>query len=99
MQGVLFAVFDFVAKNRWVQWLLLVIVTLVTLGFYLAWRDGNVRRRERERAEAETITVVREIEKESAHAADEAVAARDAAPVYPDAASVPPQVADRIFRD
>lgn len=95
----LFPVFDFIAKNRWAQWILIGIATIATLGFYLAWRDGGVRKRERQRAEAETITVVNEIKNESITSADQAVAARDAAVRYPDVASVPDDVADRIFRD
>jgi len=95
----LYPVFDFFAKNRWVQIAFVVLASILTLGTYLAWRDNSVRKRTRKEAEAETITVVREIEKESSNAANEAVAARDAAPVYPDGNSVPDQVADRIFRD
>lgn len=95
----LYPVFGFFAKNRWAQIALGIVVTIATLGLYLAWRDNSVRKRTRKEAEAETITVVREIEKESSDAANEAVAARDAAPVYPDGDSVPDQVADRIFRD
>lgn len=53
MSGLLFSVFDFVARNRWAQWVLIALVTILTLGFYLAWRDNSVRKRERDRQEIE----------------------------------------------
>lgn len=95
----LFPVFDFIAKNRWAQWILIGIATIATLGFYLAWRDGGVRKRERQRAEAETITVVNGIKEKSIHDADEAVAAGAAVPQYDRADDIPVDVAGRIFRD
>lgn len=95
----LFPVFDYIAKNRWVQILLIVVATIATLGFYLSWRDNSVRRRERERAEIDTIKTVNKIEKEGRADADAAIEARDTAPRYGDAGSVPDDVADRIFND
>jgi uncharacterized protein HemX len=45
----LFPVFDFVAKNKWAQYLLLALAIIATLGGYLLLRDEGVKRRERER--------------------------------------------------
>ncbi len=95
----LYPVFDFIAKNKWAQIALIVIATILTLGLYLAWRDSGVRKRERQRAEAETIETVNTIREEARHDADAAIEARDNAPRYGDARIVPDEVAHRIFRD
>ncbi len=98
METALFGVFDFVAKNKWIQYVLIALAAFFTLGLYLIWRDNGVRQRERQRAELETIKVVHEIEKESVNDADEAIAARESAPR---AGSIDElsKLPDRIFRD
>ena len=50
----LYPVFDFVARNRWLQVLLIGVLILITFGFYLAWRDGNVRKRVKLEQDVET---------------------------------------------
>lgn len=60
-------------------------------------REANARKVAE--AERRTVETIRTIEKDARHDADKAVAARDHAPVYPDAASVPDDVARRIFKD
>jgi hypothetical protein len=49
MEAALFGLFDFVAKHKWIQYVLLAIAVVGTLGLYLAMRDEGVKRRERER--------------------------------------------------
>jgi hypothetical protein len=44
----LFKFFDFVANNKWMQVILVVITTIATLGLYLAWRDNGVRQKDRQ---------------------------------------------------
>lgn len=48
MQGLLFSTFDFIARNKWLQYVLIAIAVLGTLGGYLLIRDNGVRQRERE---------------------------------------------------
>ena len=81
----LYPVFDFVAKNRWVQWILLALLIVGTMGLYLAWRDSDVRKREREKQavreakEREVLVdTVNQIEQETEDAKDRALAAPDA---------------------
>jgi cell division protein FtsB len=81
----LYPVFDFVAKNRWVQWILLGLMIIGTLGLYLAWRDNDVRKREREKQAAreakereKLVNTVNQIEQETEDAKDRALAAPDA---------------------
>jgi flagellar biosynthesis/type III secretory pathway M-ring protein FliF/YscJ len=81
----LYPVFDFVAKNRWVQWILLALLILGTMGLYLAWRDNGVRKREREKQEVREaeqreilIETVNQLEQETEDAKDRALAAPDA---------------------
>lgn len=84
MEGALFKVFDFVARTRWVQIVLLVLAIIFTAGLYLAARDNGVRKRaklEQDKATAEELTRVaetrREITQENQNAAiraNEAVA-------------------------
>jgi len=85
MQALLFGLFDFVAKNRWAQWLIFAVLVLATLGFYLAWRDNDVRKREREKQAAreakereKLVNTVNQIEQETEDAKDRALAAPDA---------------------
>lgn len=85
MQTLLFGVFDFVAKHKWVQLVLIGLLIVFTLGMYLMWRDGNVRKRVKLEQEVETAReqarvdqTRREIAQENQDAsirADEAVAA------------------------
>lgn len=95
----LYPLFDFIAKNRWLQIVLMVLATIITLGFYLAWRDGNVRKQDRVKSELKTVEVIDKIEKEARADADHAIEARDTAPHYDSADSVPDDVAGRIFKD
>jgi cell division protein FtsB len=85
MQTLLFGLFDFVAKNRWAQLVLIALLVVVTLGFYLAWRDSDVRKRERDKQavreakEREVLVdTVNQIEQETEDAKDRALAAPDA---------------------
>ena len=92
----LYPVFDFVAKNRWAQWIIIGLLIIGTLGLYLAWRDNGVRKREREKQEMDRLReraamVERKtevIEKERVNA-QEAIIARDNSGGYPDYDSLP----------
>lgn len=87
--GALFKFFDFVASHKWAQWVLLAIAVVFTAGLYLAFRDNGVRKRERERQDAETARereVVLETSrteiKEIQDAKDAAIAAPDSLPEF-----------------
>ena len=89
MQGILFGVFDFVAKHKWIQWVLTALLIIVTFGFYLAWRDDGVRKRERQRQEVETakerervLATAREEVENVQDAKDAALAAPDSLPEF-----------------
>jgi hypothetical protein len=96
MQAILFGLFDFVAKNKWAQWLLVGLLIICTLGFYLAWRDNDVRKRERQKRELEEakqrVEMVERktaiVEKERINA-QEAITARDTDVGFPDYDSLP----------
>lgn len=77
----------------------MIVVGLILGRAWIEAKKDEARQKERARATAETIETVHEIEKESVNDADEAIEARDTAPVYPTPDSVPEPVADRIFRD
>lgn len=81
----LYPVFEFFAKNRWAQIALGIVLTIATLGFYLAWRDNGVRKREREKQEVREaeqreilVETVNQLEQETEDAKDRALAAPDA---------------------
>lgn len=85
MQAILFGLFDFVSKNRVAQWILVGLMIVCTLGLYLAWRDNDVRKRERQKRELEEakqrevlVETVNQIEQETEDAKDRALAAPDA---------------------
>jgi hypothetical protein len=85
MQVLLFGLFDFVAKNRWLQLILIALAVVATAGFYLAWRDNGVRKREREKQEVREaeqreilVETVNQLEQETEDAKDRALAAPDA---------------------
>lgn len=99
MAPFLFSIFDFVAKHKWVQWILGIIAIVLTVGLYLVWRDNGVRQKERRRAQLDTIQTINKIEKEARADADAAIEARDTAPHYGSADGVPDTVADRIFNN
>jgi hypothetical protein len=109
MQTLLFGVFDFVAKHKWVQWVLTALLIIVTLGFYLAWRDDGVRKRERQRQEVETakerervLATAREEVENVQDAKDAALAAPDTLPEFSSADELraqAPAVAKVILRD
>jgi flagellar biosynthesis/type III secretory pathway M-ring protein FliF/YscJ len=103
------SVFDFVAKNRWVQWVLTALLVVFTLGLYLAWRDDGVRKRERQRQEVETakerervLATAREEVENVEDAKDAALAAPDTLPEFGSADELraqAPAVAKVILRD
>lgn len=105
VNGLLFPIFDFVAKNRWAQIVLGLGIFWLIFMAYLAMRDNGVRRVEREKLrvrQAEIKAAVNErstqiIEEERTHA-DEALAARDG-PFYPNSDSVPDELGRVVFRD
>ena len=109
MQGILFGVFDFVAKHKWVQWILTALLVVFTLGLYLAWRDDGVRKRERQRQEVETakerervLATAREEVENVEDAKDAALAAPDTLPEFSSADELraqAPAVAKVILRD
>lgn len=49
METALFGVFDFVAKTKWIQYALIAVAIVGSLGLYLVMRDNGVRQRERDR--------------------------------------------------
>ena len=55
MNAFMFPVFDFVAKNRWLQIVLLVITGLIVIRIWMWVHDGNVRKLERKRQEVESM--------------------------------------------
>ena len=55
INGLLFPFFDFVAKNRWAQIVLLLGIGWVILMIYLSVRDSGVRRVEREAQKAREL--------------------------------------------
>jgi hypothetical protein len=84
MQALLFPVFDFFARNRWAQLALAIVVTIATLGLYLAWRDNGVRKREREKHELEAAKERERLLQTSRKEIDDVEAAKDAAIAAPD---------------
>ena len=85
MSGFLFGIFDFVAKHKWVQWVLATLAVIFTVGLYLVWRDNGVRQRERqsqkiEQAREQARLAERRVELEEVRSDEilEAVAAADA---------------------
>jgi hypothetical protein len=91
------AVFGFFKKiPEWVIW---VVVAIVTLKFVDMRAERRGRGEEKKRAEAETVEVINTIEKEGRADADAAIEARDNAPQPDIAERVPDEVADRIFKD
>lgn len=105
----LYPVFDFVAKNRWLQLILIALLVVVTLGFYLAWRDNGVRKRERARQEIETakerervLATAQEEVDNVQDAKDAALAAPDSLPEFSSADQLreqAPAIAKVILRD
>jgi hypothetical protein len=105
----LYPVFDFVARNRWLQVLLIGVLILITFGFYLAWRDGNVRKRVKLEQDVETqkerervlATAQEEVDNVN-EAKDAALAAPDTLPEFSSADELrdeAPAIAKVILRD
>ena len=109
MQTLLFGVFDFVAKHRWVQLVLIGLLIVFTLGMYLMWRDGNVRKRVKLEQEVETakerervLATAREEVENVEDAKDAALAAPDTLPEFSSADELraqAPSVAKVILTD
>ena len=106
MQAWLFSVFDWVRRNPTAQAIMFAFGVLMSVKTYGEWRAFKARAKAEAKAreiraadELHTINTVHEIEKEARDDADEAIEARDDAPSYPDADSVPESTARRIFRD
>jgi hypothetical protein len=105
----LYPVFDFFAKNRWAQMALAIVLTIATLGFYLAWRDNGVRKRVKLEQEAETakerervIATAQEEVDNVQDAKDAALAAPDSLPEFASADELreqAPAIAKVILRD
>lgn len=93
----LYPVFDFVAKNRWLQLILIALLVVVTLGFYLAWRDNGVRKRVKLEQEAETAKERERVIATAQEEVDNAQDAKDAALAAPD--SLPEFVSADELRD
>lgn len=55
MNAVLWPVFDFVAKNRWLQIVLLVVTGLIVIRIWMWVHDANVRKLDRQRQEVESM--------------------------------------------
>ena len=91
------AVWGFIKRlPDWVMWL---AAGLLLLKFVDMRAEGRGRKDEKQKAEIKTIETVNEIQRESVNDADKAIEARDTAVRVSDPASVPDQVAGRIFRD
>lgn len=60
--GALFKAFDFVAANRWAQYVLIGIAIIGTAGGYLLLRDNGVRRRVQEKNEREALKELARVE-------------------------------------
>jgi hypothetical protein len=109
MQVLLFGVFDFIAKNRWLQLVLIALAVVATAGFYLAWRDGSVRKRVKLEQEVETqkerervIATAQEEVDNVQDAKDAALAAPDSLPEFSSAEQLreqAPAIAKVILRD
>lgn len=106
MNAILFPVFEFIAKHKWLQWLLLIVTGLVIIRIWMMIHDGNVRKlehAENARRQAEVRVRVNErsteIINEERHNADAALQARDRSPDFPSSDLVPDPVARIIFRD
>jgi type VI protein secretion system component VasK len=97
MQAILFGVFDFVAKNRWVQWIIIGLLIVGTLGLYLAWRDGSVRKRVKLEQEVETQKERERVIATAQEEVDNVQDAKDAALAAPD--SLPEFVSADELRD
>jgi hypothetical protein len=82
--GALFKFFDFVASNRWAQWVLLAIAVVFTAGLYLAFRDNGVRKRERDKQAIETAKERERVLATSQKEIDNVQDAKDAALAAPD---------------
>jgi len=85
MNAFMFPVFDYIAKNRWLQIVLGLGVGWLLIMFYLWARDSGVRKQarlqweaENEREHARTVETVNEIGQETGDAKDRAIAAPDA---------------------
>jgi hypothetical protein len=84
MNTLLFPLFDFVAKNKWAQYLILCVTGLIIVRMWLWFHDDKVRKLQKDQHKAEQAQVRTEIVQrtteiitEERHNADEALEARD----------------------
>lgn len=55
MNAILFPLFDFVAKNKWLQWTLLIVTGLVVIRIWMHFHDENVRKLQKKEQEVESL--------------------------------------------
>ena len=55
MNAILWPVFDFVAKNRWLQIVLLIVTGLIIIRIWMWIHDDHVKKLERKRLEVESM--------------------------------------------
>ena len=107
MEAALFGAFDFVAKTKWLQYVLIAFAVVGTLGLYLVMRDNDVRQKEKDRwlkkqaEEAAKVANTRrdittEISNDSRRA-DEAVAAMPDVGGPSELRQLDPAVADELL--
>ncbi len=101
MQTLLFGMFDFVAKHRWVQWVLVGVLIIITFGGWLAWWASGIRKRVRLEQEVETakerervLATAREEVDNVEDAKDAALAAPDSLPEFSSADELRTQAPD-----
>lgn len=109
MNAILWPVFEYVAKNKWLQIVLAILTGWIFIMIYLHFRDSGVRERERARQEAETVkerervlATSREVINDIQDAKDAAIAAPDTVPFVRDADELrvkAPAVSKVILRD
>jgi hypothetical protein len=99
MQAVFFSIFDFFAKNKWAQIALTVFLVFATFGLWLLRHDSKIRKQAKIEGEVETIKAVQKVERKSVDAADQADAARAAAPRVSSPSELHPETQRRVFRD
>ncbi len=99
MISLLFPVFNYIANNRWAQIVLTCGLVLIVGRTWLWGHDRRVRKDHERKIEKRAQKTANKIRKQGEQDVEKAIEAGRAAPQYPDAGSVPDDIARDIFDD
>ena len=99
MTSFFFSIFNWIAANRWAQIVLSLGAVLLVIKVKAEHDEARGERQARRKIEKRAQKTAQKIQHKGEQDVEKAIEAGRAAPVYPDAGSVPDDIARDIFHD